>query len=156
MRKAIVALLALTPIVLHAQATPPAPTDTSPQATVLQSKLIQPSEIGAPDIRSANPAKLLRVSTGVAAPKLISTVDITRASDLLWHLPGTEQIIVVEMTVDATGIPTDLKVVESADPAVNSNVLEAVRQYRFKPGTVSGEPTAVPVRLQITMKSPLT
>ena len=45
MRKVIVATLALTPMLLHAQASSPAQPQTSGTSTTLQSKLIQPSDL---------------------------------------------------------------------------------------------------------------
>jgi outer membrane biosynthesis protein TonB len=57
------------------------------------------------------------------------------------------------MIVGADGVPTDLKIVQSAGPFVDHGVLAAVSQYRFKPGTVSDEPTAIPLNLEIQLVS---
>ena len=62
---------------------------------------------------------------------------------------------VVAMIVDATGKPSDLKIVRSLGPVMDKNVLAAVSQYRFTPGTLDGEPTAVPVNLEVTLRTPL-
>ncbi len=155
MRTVIVAALALSPMLLHAQARTPAP--TSPQAPVLQSKLDAPTAFsGAASMdRSTkiSPA-VLRISTGVAAPKLIHAVDIATDRDSSWRLIGAKRVVVVQMTVDEAGMPRDLKIVKSTEPALDEDILSAVRQYRFQPGTVSGQPTAVPLTLQITVQSP--
>jgi hypothetical protein len=154
MRSVIVATLALTPMLLHAQANPPAQPQTS--GTTLQSKLIQPKEINSSDSDrgTAHVATPIRISTGVEAPKLIHTVTIDSDSDAIATGFNIDRKAVVEMTVDATGKPTDLKIVGSLGPVMDHNLLVAVGQYRFTPGTLDGQPTAVPVNLQITLRSP--
>jgi len=48
---------------------------------------------------------------------------------------------------------SDLKIVQSAGPFVDKSVLTAVSQYRFKPGTVSDQPVAIPLNLEINLVS---
>ena len=156
MRKVIVATLALTPMLLHAQANLPAQTKTPGTSTNLQSNLVQPKEFNASeaDHGTAHVAPL-RISTGVVAPKLISTVEIESESDLTPQAFTSERQTVVEMTVDATGKPSDLKIVGSLGSAMDKNVLAAVSQYRFTPGTLDGQPTPIPVNLKVVLRSSL-
>jgi hypothetical protein len=95
----------------------------------------------------------LRVSTGVGAPKLVHTVAIE--SDSTWVPTGFtfNRNTVVQMTVDAAGKPSDLKIVDSLGPVMDHNVLAAVGQYRFTPGTLDGAPTAVPVNLHVVLRT---
>jgi TonB family protein len=121
MRNAMVAALVLSPLMLHAEDRPA--TKTEP----------------------------VRVSTGVVAPKLVKTVSIEEDTASAVKL-ATQREVVVAMVVDEKGKPADLKIVQSAgDPTFDRNVLSAVEQYRFQPGTVSGEKVAVPVNLHITI-----
>jgi len=154
MRKVIVATLALTPMLLHAQANSPAQTQSPGTSTTLQSKLVQPNEFNASeaDHGTAHVAPV-RISTGVVAPKLISTVQIESDSNVTPRGFTLDRKTKVEMTVDATGKPLDLKIVGSLGPAMDHNVLAAVGQYRFAPGTLDGQPTAVPVNLEIVLRS---
>jgi TonB family protein len=156
MRSVFVAALALTPMLLHAQANSPAQPKTPGASSTLQSTLIQPKEmIGSEaDHSTTHAATPLRVSTGVGAPKLIYTVGIESDSDAIASGLYIDRKTVVEMTVDANGKPTDLKIVGSLGPVLDHNVLAAVSQYRFTPGTLDGEPTDVPVNLQVTLRSP--
>jgi TonB family protein len=150
MRKVIVATLALTPMLLHAQANSPAKTQSSPISTTLQSKLVQPSELNGSE--AAHVAAPLRVSTGVVAPILVHTIAVEADPDVSpWHL-NVDQKSVVEMMVDPTGKPTDLKIVRSLGPTMDKNVLRAVSQYRFTPGTLDGQPAPVPVNLEVTLR----
>jgi Gram-negative bacterial TonB protein C-terminal len=152
MRKVIVAALALTPMLLHAQANSPAQTQPAPSSTTFHSKLVQPAELNASGA-VADTTSPVRVSTGVGAPKLIHTVAIESDSD--WNPTGFafDRETVVEMTVDATGKPSNLKLLQSLGPVMDHNVLTAVGQYRFTPGTLDGAPTAVPVNLHVVLRN---
>ena len=144
MRKALLATLALTPVLLHAQANSPAQ---------LESKLAAPAAIAPAADRGAT-SKPLRVSTGVAKPKLIHSVSISSENTWPWAVTGINKTVVVGMVVDTNGVPTDLKIVRSAGPELDKNVLAAVSQYRFKPGTVSDKPVEFPLNLEINLLSP--
>jgi TonB family protein len=149
MRRVIVATLALSPMLLHAQANSPAKTQTTASNT-LRSELVAPTLTGSD---TAGTTSSIRVSTGVNAPKLIYTVGVESDSDFS---PATsfERTAVVSMTVDPSGKPTDLKIVQSVNPVMDRNVLNAVSQYRFTPGTLDDQPTAVPVNLAVILKAP--
>jgi TonB family protein len=148
MRKALLATLALSPVLLHAQANSPA----QPQASsVLESRLASPNAIGSANRGTTTP---IRISTGVIAPKLIHVVDISSSGeDWAWRVGGINRTAVVSMVVDEKGVPSNLKIVRSAGADIDSNVIAAVRQYRFQPGTLNHEPTAVPVNLEITIQN---
>jgi TonB family protein len=154
MRKVIVATLALTPMLLHAQANSPAQTQSSGTPATLHSKLIQPKEFNSSEA-DHNTAHVtpLRISTGVVAPKLISTVQIESDSDRTPQGFVIERKTLVEMTVDASGKPSDLKIIGSLGPVMDRNVLAAVSKYRFTPGTLDGAPTAIPVNLEVVLRS---
>jgi hypothetical protein len=156
MRKVIAATLALTPMLLHAQANSPAQTQSSDAPASLHSKLIEPKEFNSSEAdHGITHVAPLRISTGVIAPKLISTVQIESDSNRTTQVFSIERKTVVEMTVDATGKPSDLKIVRSLGPVMDKNVLRGVSQYRFTPGTLDGAPTAVPVNLEVVLRSPV-
>jgi TonB family protein len=152
MRKVIAATLALTPMLLHAQANSPAQTKSSPASTTLQSKLVQPNELNGSEAVARTTAPV-RISTGVGEPKLIHTVAIESDSDRIPAGFAFERKTMVEMTVDATGKPSNLKIVKSLGPVMDHNVLSAISQYRFTPGTLDGQPTAIPVNLEVVLRS---
>ena len=55
--------------------------------------------------------------------------------------------IAIDMIVDETGQPTDLRVVESAGDVLDEAVLKAVRTWRFEPARKGG--VRVKVRWQV-------
>jgi TonB family protein len=152
MRPIIVATLVLSPMLLHAQANSPATTQTG-AASNLHSELVQPKEFAASeaDRNNTGTATPLRISTGVGAPKLIYTVEVQADADFS-GTPLLERTAVVAMTVDTTGKPTDLKIVRSVNPIMDKNVLAAVSQYRFTPGTLDNQPVSVPVNLEVVLR----
>jgi hypothetical protein len=152
MRKVIAATLALTPMLLHAQANSPAQTQPSPSS--LQSKLIKPKEFITSEADHVATVPV-RISTGVVAPKLIHTTAVVSDSDPIRTVFAIDRKTVVQMVVDTTGKPSDLKIVGSLGPVMDKNVLAAVSQYRFTPGTLDGQPAAVPVNLEVTLRSSL-
>ena len=154
MRKVIFATLALSPMLLHAQAKTPAQSSASSPTPVLQSKLIKPKELGG-SAAVTTTASPLRVSTGVTPPRLIETVEIISDNAWPWAVTGRDRKVVVAMLVDANGKPFDLKIVQSAGPDMDKNVLRAVSQYRFRPGTLDHEPVAASINLEILMRSPI-
>ncbi len=148
MRKILVAALALSPVMLHAQATSPAQPQNS--APVLESKLAAPAlNSTAADHGTMSP---IRVTTGVTAPKLVHVVDVP-ADGAAWHISGIQKTAVVSMLVDEKGVPSNLKIVRSIGADMDNNVLAAVKQYRFQPGSLNHQPTAVPVNLEVVIRS---
>ena len=131
MRKVIVAILSLSSLMLHAQASTPAQTQ----------------------VASDGPVQVKRVSTGVIAPKLIYKVDVNADLTGPARLVSNDTTVVVGMVVDKTGKPSDLKILRSADPLLDQSVLAAVSQYRFTPGTVSNEPVAIPLNLEVVISN---
>jgi len=149
MRKFVAASLALSPMMMYAQANSPA---QPKNASFLESRLVTPST--ADTTTRVNTSAPLRISTGVIAPKLIHSESITPSTDnWAYHVAGIDQVAVVSMLVDANGVPSDLKIVKSVSPEMDKNVLAAVSRYRFQPGTLNNAPTAVPVKLEITIQN---
>ncbi|HTH52840.1 MAG TPA: TonB family protein [Edaphobacter sp.] len=144
MRKALLATLILSPVLLHAQANSPAKTELALASG--------PSTAGVAADRGAIPAKL-RISTGVVAPKLVYSTTVSSENIEPWLNVAADNTVTVGMVVDKTGKPTDLKILKSAGPIVDRNVLAAVSQYRFEPGTVSNQAIDFPLNLQINLKN---
>ncbi len=132
MRNITVAILSLSSFMLHAQVNSPAQTQIS-------------SNGAAPEVR--------RISTGVVAPKLIYKVNVIADSTGTARLLSDDTRVVVGMVVDKNGKPSDLKILKSAGAGVDASVLAAVSQYRFTPGTVSNQPIATPVDLEVVIAS---
>ncbi|MDE1177212.1 MAG: energy transducer TonB [Edaphobacter sp.] len=115
----------------------------------MESRLAAPAELAGAGDRTAS-TKALRISTGVVAPKLIHSTDVALDNNSSLSYSGPRHVV-VGMIVGKDGVPSDLHIVESAGVLVDRNVLAAVSLYRFAPGTVSNQPTEVPLNLDITL-----
>jgi TonB family protein len=58
-------------------------------------------------------------------------------------------IVVIEVVVDIDGLVRQPRIVSSPAPSVSYAALEAVKQWRFRPGHMAGKP--VPVLFHLTM-----
>ncbi len=151
-RSIFVATLALTPALLHAQATTPAQT-SSP--AVLSARIAPVADIKAAASKNAAAASTpstVRVSTGVVAPKLLNPIVLTGGAESRNRISAADRTVVVTLTVDETGTPQQVAVSESADPSLDKQVIAAISQARFKPGTLDGQPFALPVRLRVVVE----
>jgi TonB family protein len=154
MRIVIVATLALYPMFLHAQASSPARTLSAANASSLHAALPKANELGAATpTRTSTAAAPVRISTGVVAPKLVHSVDVSSQGDPRWTAVPMRQTAVVQLVVDTEGKPTEMKIVHSLGATMDKNVLEAVSQYRFKPGSVSNQLIASPVNLEVEIRN---
>jgi hypothetical protein len=155
MRPMFFAALVLTPVLLHAQAIKPAQSKSS-AAPALQARLVEPGAFAAPAPAAVTTTKsTVRVSTGFTAPKLVHSIDIASDANWQWHIGDRYRTAVVGMIVDQTGKPTDLKIVQSAGPATDYDVLAAVSKYRFTPGSISNQTVNTPVELDVKIMNPL-
>jgi len=150
MRRILMATLALSPMLLHAQASSPAKTQAP--ASNLRSEVVAPAFGGSESDRGSVTAAPIRISTGVNAPKLVYTVAVASDADFV-SMAQFDRTAIVEMTVDPSGKPMDLKIIQSVNPVMDRNVLNAVSQYRFTPGTLDDQPTAVPVNLAVVLRN---
>jgi TonB family protein len=150
MKRTIVAILALSPVLLHAQAKAPAQPGSTP---VLQSSNIQPAALAAVRSTAATAAPApVRTSTGVTPPQILRSVDLEPTSSPSENALSKDKTVVIELTVDPAGKPADLKVVKSADPITDRRALKAVSQFVYKPATLDGSPISMPVTLSLNIQ----
>jgi TonB family protein len=143
MRNILMATLALAPVLVHAQSQSPAQARGA-NAPVLESRLVTPN---AADGAAAAPSSI-HISN-LLQPKLTKWTNIAE-DEHNWNSPRYQtSTVTVSMTVTETGVPTDLKVVDSEDPLLNRSVLDAVANYRFAPATLDSKPTSVPMLLTV-------
>ena len=150
MKRTMLAILAIAPVVMHAQVKSSAQPGSTP---VLQSRNIQPAVFAAVASadRSATAPTPVRVSTGVVPPQLIYAEAIN-PNHILEGLSGQERTVSVNMIVDENGKPTNLKVIKSTDKYTDAGILAAVKQYRYKPATLNGIAVPMDVTLNVELQ----
>jgi protein TonB len=106
--------------------------------------------VGLPPAAPPVPARVVRISS-LAAPKLVRKV--APAYPELALAARVSGVVVLEAQVDTRGSVTSVRVV-SGHPLLEAAALEAVRQWRYQPLLLNGEPTAfiVTVSVNFTLK----
>ena len=86
----------------------------------------------------------VRPENGVTVPVAIHRVEPERPAGV-----AETGRVILEMVIDADGVPRDIVVLESLHPKLSEVSVEAAKGWRFRPGTCSG--TAIPVIFNIQM-----
>jgi TonB family protein len=107
---------------------------------------IKPQAGYPPSVIAVPPGDALRVGGAVATPKKI--VNVPPAYPQAAMDAKVQGAVVLQVTLDPGGVPTDVEVVESI-PALDAAAIEAVRQWRYEPTLMNGEP--VPVAMLVTL-----
>lgn len=94
---------------------------------------------------AAKPKKL-RVSSGVAAG--LKTHDVTPKYPKEAREKGIQGDVILQATIDTKGNLTNLKVAQG-DPILAAASIEAVKQWRYRPYILKGEPVEVETTIKI-------
>jgi TonB family protein len=95
----------------------------------------------------ATPKLPLRVGGDVTAPVIISRVEPRYPPEAAKaRIAG---IVIIEAIIDEEGRVTDAQVLKPLPFGLDQAALDAVKQWRFRPGTLHGEP--VPVIFSVTV-----
>ncbi len=100
----------------------------------------------APPTEDAQPVRI-RVGGELKPPRLLSSV--IPVYPAMARDTGIEGEVVIDTTIDKTGRVTGAKVI-SGPSVLRQAALDAVRQWRYEPSKLNGEP--VPVQLTVTLK----
>jgi TonB family protein len=120
------------------------------------------AELGQPVSVAARLERVRKVTAPTAAPPEVHegdrvelTADVVPPKKLSGKLASypddaaakkLQGKVTVELTVDEKGVPVDVVVVESAGPALDEAVLEAVQKWRYEPAVKNGVKVKVRVR----------
>jgi TonB family protein len=91
--------------------------------------------------------KIYKIGGDVSAPVLVYSVDaeFTQKAKQAKH----EGVSTVSCIVDSSGMPQQVHTVQRLGMGLDEKALEAVRQYRFKPAMLHGEPVAVEITIEV-------
>jgi TonB family protein len=95
---------------------------------------------------------IYKVGGDVSAPVITHSVDAffpkaERRKKRVWH-----GVSIVGLVVDSKGIPHDVHIVRSLAPDFDTSAIDAIRQYRFKPGMRKGSPVAVAIAIEVNFR----
>jgi TonB family protein len=58
--------------------------------------------------------------------------------------------VVLDLTIDKEGVPTDIRVKESPSPMLDTSAVDAVSTWRYKPFLLNGDPIEVETEVNVT------
>jgi TonB family protein len=105
-----------------------------------------------PSTIASSPDEVARkLNPNIKPPELLSGAEPVLPLDTFGPVRLKTRTVIVQMVVDRTGMPTNLKVFQSSgDPSFDRSALDAVSKYRFKSAVENGKP--VPVELRVEVK----
>ncbi len=96
----------------------------------------------------AAPEPVYRVGEGVKPPRKIYGADPVFPHKACRELQ--QGVVELKMVVGANGLPRDIKVQRSLSPDLDEAAMDAVKKWKFAPGTKDGEPVAVQISVEVS------
>jgi protein TonB len=110
-----------------------------------------PGAMAAPPPLPPPPVKPMRLHSGMREPKKI--VDVKPIYPAFAQTARREGLVILEAVIGANGVVESVRVLRGV-PMLDDAAVDAVRQWRFTPALLNGEP--VPVVMTVTVNFQLT
>jgi len=122
-------------------------------SSIMLSSLFLPAAARAmqPSDDASAPTQPVRVSTGVIAPTLLNSIGLKLPEGLPQDAIPVDAQIGLTLTVDEKGQPQDIHVTKGINPFWNARIIDAVRQFHYRPGSVDNMPIPVDMNLTINI-----
>ena len=91
-----------------------------------------------------------RIGGGVSAPELLFKVEPEFSEEA--RKAKVAGNVLVGIWVDTNGNPTHVRVLRGVGMGLDEKAIEAVRQYRFKPGMENGRPVVTEVNIEVNFQ----
>jgi TonB family protein len=92
----------------------------------------------------------LRVGEGVSRPIRIGQIEPEYSIEA--RINKFEGAVVLSIIIDKDGLPQDIQVTRPAGLGLDQKAVEAIRQWRFKPGEKDGQPVAVVATVEMNFR----
>jgi periplasmic protein TonB len=99
-----------------------------------------------PPVVAQAPAGPVRLHAGIEPPRKIH--DVMPAYPVLARTVGASGVVIIEATIDARGDVVAAKVLRSV-PTLDQAAVDAVRQWKYTPARLNGEPVAVLITVTV-------
>lgn len=93
---------------------------------------------------------VFRVGGGVTSPVPVYKIEPEYSEEA--RKAKYQGTVVLSVVIDATGKPTELKVIRPLGLGLDEKAIEAVRKWRFRPGTKEGKPVAVFATIEVNFR----
>jgi len=95
-----------------------------------------------------NPSGVYKVGSGVTPPQIISKIE-PEFTDECRRAKIDRALVLIAVIVQVDGTVKDPRVVRSVGYGLDEAAIEAVKKWRFKPGTKDGKPVPVYAQIEI-------
>jgi TonB family protein len=102
-----------------------------------------------PATDASAPTQALRISTGVIPARLLHSASITLPPIATVTTPNDAQVV-LQLKVDEQGKAQDVQIVRSVNPMLDERVLEAVREFRWRPASLDKQ--AIPIEMTLKVE----
>jgi len=120
--------------------------------TLLSSLTLTAAAAPAPQLNDASAPTSRPISTGVTSPRLVYTSPVSIPADVLPTTVGASATVVLKIDLDATGSPSNVRVLHSITPEINERVMEAVRQFRWTPAVLNNQAVTTDLTLTVEVR----
>lgn len=96
------------------------------------------------------PAGPVRVGGNVKAPTIVSRVDPEYTE--IARKARVDGVVIIEAIIDRNGRVTQVKSIKGLPMGLTDSAMNAVKQWRFKPGTMGGQPVDVIFNLTVNFQ----
>jgi TonB family protein len=110
--------------------------------------IITPEKI--PEKKLEEQKKPIPLKEGLLPPRLIKKVEPIYPENCVKN--EIEGIVILEATTDEKGNVVDAKVLRSAHPELDKSAIEAVKQWKYAPYILDGEPRSIVFTVTVTFK----
>jgi TonB family protein len=107
----------------------------------------------APQNSAAPPApnpSVYRIGAGVMPPVLLSKVEPEYTEEA--RIAKYEGRVAIYVEIRTDGIPQNMRVLRGLGLGLNEKAIEAIRQWRFKPGVKDGQPVTVAATVEVNYR----
>ncbi len=131
--------------------------EQSPLTVVLQPELVTETVnvmAKAPATSADNPGSIrpsrIRVGGLIQAPKQISSVPPEYPESS--RVNGIQGVVLLQAVISMEGVPLSLKVLSSPDEELSRSAMDAVRQWRYEPTRLNGNPIEVVTEIAVRFR----
>jgi TonB family protein len=120
-------------------------------STLLSSLVLPAAAFASTPVDDASAPTPIKVSTGVTEPVLVNSAYLSVPVGYSFDaIPGDAQVG-LSLTINEKGQPENIQVTKSYSKFWDARVIETVREFHFKPGTVDNQPTSVDMNLVVNI-----
>jgi TonB family protein len=94
--------------------------------------------------------KIYKIGPGIVPPKVLEKVEPEYTHEA--RVAKIEGTVALSVVVGTDQRAHDIKIVKSLDSGMDANAIQAIRAWKFQPGTKNGKPVAVQAKIEVNYR----